>query len=196
MSYSENFLFDADVNHFHNLKLNKEIRVFHLGFCLWYIAKRVNSSSMECDTYPDVTIQCHFFGSEGLYFLCSVCPFQVQLHQIFKLSWAREFKSNILCLVSAKYGCTRYFWAIFSCSVSACDLGGHKVEFSSYTIWHQSPESGGSHYLNSSPDLDLNLVLKLLEIKSPRPTVRNVQQSQVCHTKKITSSWKQLIHLF
>ena len=115
MSYSENFLFDADVNHFHNLKLNKEIRVFHLGFCLWYIAKRVNSSSMECDTYPDVTIQCHFFGSEGLYFLCSVCPFQVQLHQIFKLSWAREFKSNILCLVSAKYGCTRYFLAIFSC---------------------------------------------------------------------------------
>ena len=75
------------------------------------------------------------------------------------------------------------FEPYFHVSVSACDLGGHKVEFSSYTIWHQSPESGGSHYLNSSPDLDLNLVLKLLEIKSPRPTVRNVQQSQVCHTK-------------
>ena len=82
------------------------------------------------------------------------------------------------------------FLAIFSCSVSACLwLVRPQSWVRSYTIWHQSPESGGSHYLNSSPDLELNLVLKLLEIKSPRPTV---QQSQVCHTKKIIfleNSW-------
>lgn len=123
MSYSENVLFDAGVNHFHNLELNKEIRVFHLGFCLWYIAKRVNPSSMECD------------------------------------------ESVVIFFV--KYSSTRL---IFMFSLR---LWGHKVE--SYTMWHQSPESGGSHYLNSSPDLNLNLVLKLLEIKSPRdrPSLSN-----------------------
>ena len=106
-------------------------------------------------------------------------------HFYSKSTYYLSYSGNILFDVSTNLNWTNksYF--------SILDLIQFEAQFyvpfvrpeQSYTIWHQSPESGGRHYLNSSPDLDLNLVLKLLEIKSPRDRHVTIQQSQVCKIK-------------